>query len=244
MSRKVIIDGDSISYIAGYSKSHGEAEACVTRLISQILIDTNCTSYELYIEEWRKDKDLFRRRIWDGYKLRKKDKNAIPFLDHSRVFMVQKWHAKVVTNYEAEDVVLRRASELRAKGGEIVIAYIDKDLLQYPGEFYYYGNISKKPEGFNRTTVLTGDEAVLRLWRQVVTGDQVDTVPGVFGVGPAGANKAIKDPSTAMEDAVCVYKSKTLDYDYFIRQYNMIKLRDVETDEILKPLTREEYEQI
>lgn len=244
--RVVIIDGDSIAYIAGFNKSPGEAESCVTRLMAQIMSDTKAEAYELYIEEWREDKKLFRRSMWSGYKNRDKSKvkQTVPFLNHAREFMLSKWNARVVINYEAEDVALRRARERRDLGDDVVIGYIDKDLLQYPGEFYYYGNIDRKPVGFNRTQFLSERDATLRLWRQVITGDPADTIPGIKGVGEVGAVNAVHNPNTAMIDAATLYKSKGLSYDYFITQYNMIKLRDFESQELMYPLTEVEYEQI
>lgn len=236
MKRVAVIDGDSIAYMAGYSKSHGESEACVTRLISQIMTATKCDAYELYIEEWRKDKKLFRRDMCSGYKIRKKKPGQIPFLNHARAFMVSKWNAKVVMHYEAEDVVLTRSRILKEEGDDTVVCFIDKDLLQYEGCFYNYQK--------QKMIVLDQDEADLRLWRQVCTGDQVDTIPGITGVGPVKAEKAIQDPETAMQDAVKLYKYNTQTYEYFILQYNLIKLREYEGVDLLYPLTEEEYEQV
>lgn len=231
-----VIDGDSIAYMSGYCKSHGEAESSVTRLISNIMVATGADKYELYIEEWRKDKKLFRRDFTSSYKVRKKSPNAIPFLNHARAFMISKWNSKVVMHYEAEDVALRRAREIREEGNEPIVCFIDKDLLQYEGRFYNY----QKQEHIT----LTKDEATLRLWRQVCTGDQVDTVPGIPGVGPKGAEKAIQNPETAMQDAAKLYKDKSREYDDFILQYNQIKLRDEETVELLYPMTEEEFNKV
>lgn len=236
MTKVAVIDGDSIAYMAGYCRSHGESEAAVTRLISQILSATECTTYELYIEEWRKDKKLFRRDMCSGYKVRKKKPGIVPFLNHARAFMVEKWNANVVTVYEAEDVVLKRNRELTEAGNDTVICFIDKDLLNIAGNFYNY----QKQE----MLVVDEDEATLRLWRQVATGDQVDCIPGVTGIGPVKAKKSITDPEKAMKQCVKIYKDNSQSYEYFILQYNLIKIREYEGTDLLYPLTEEEYESV
>ena len=228
-----VIDGDSIAYMSGYCDSHVNAEASVSRLISNIMLATGSDRYELYIEEWRKDKKLFRRDFTSTYKVRDRPPGTVPFLNHARAFMISKWNAQVVMHYEAEDVVLRRAKELRVNGDDPTVCFIDKDLLQYAGKFYNY------QKQMHRT--LTEDEATLRLWRQVCTGDQIDTVPGIIGIGPKKAKYAIQDPETAMLDAARLYKLKSQTYEHFILQYNLIKLRDEETVELLYPMTEEEF---
>jgi hypothetical protein len=64
---------------------------------------------------------------------------------------------------------------------ESIIATIDKDLNTIPG--LHYNFVTK--ESYN----VDEREAKLNFWRQMITGDTVDNIPGVPGAGPAKAKK-------------------------------------------------------
>jgi hypothetical protein len=118
-----------------------------------------------------------------------------------------------------------------------IIAGIDKDLLQYPLTFYNY----------NQRTMsrLTTYQAQLNLWKQVLTGDSVDNIPGLRGYGPIKAAKTLK--GAEIDDMPYVvaktYAKTGFGYNYYIEQYNLIKLRNTRGTKLLRPITQEEFEE-
>lgn len=244
MSTVALIDGDSIAYYAGSSSTEEECDYAVDFKISQIISATEATKYELYIEEWRKPKNNLRDKFFDlseeyvkdhDYKGNRRGKQPPPFLNRARERMVKNWEAQVLEGYESEDMVIIRAFEVQEKF-DPVICHIDKDLLQYPLKYYNYNT--------GRLSALRPATAALNLWRQVCTGDMTDNIPGIPKIGQVKAKKAVVEADTAKYEAAKLYKSKGLSYDYFIEQYNLIKIRDIRTKDKLFPLTLEEWEQL
>lgn len=65
-----------------------------------------------------------------------------------------------------------------------VIASVDKDLLQIPG--LHYDPVTKEE------TVVTPKQGAFNFYAQVLSGDPVDNVPGIKGIGPVKARKALE----------------------------------------------------
>lgn len=72
---------------------------------------------------------------------------------------------------------------------ESVIVTVDKDLNMIPGLHYNFLQ--------SRLFNVEMDEADRFFWYQMVTGDAVDNIPGVPGMGPAKAAKLLDDVPTA-----------------------------------------------
>ena len=84
---------------------------------------------------------------------------------------------------EADDLVSIWAYEAREEEVPYVIAGIDKDLKQIPGNHY---NFNKQLHEF-----VDDDNANLNLMLQCLTGDTSDNIPGLKGIGPAKASKIL-----------------------------------------------------
>lgn len=72
-----------------------------------------------------------------------------------------------------------------------VIATIDKDLDMIPGLHY---NFVK-----DKTYEIEPMEGIKNFYSQMLKGDTVDNIPGVPGIGPAGASKALAECKTEWE---------------------------------------------
>jgi 5'-3' exonuclease len=68
-----------------------------------------------------------------------------------------------------------------------VIATIDKDLDTVPGLHHNFAR--EKPE--ERSYYVTPEEARIKFWKQMITGDTIDNIPGIPGAGPSKADKAL-----------------------------------------------------
>lgn len=238
----VVIDADSIAYAAGYLESPDVVVKAIDNKMTQILDDTEADTYRAYIEDWTKPKNIFRKDLFklsndqvkhEGYKGNRKKQDPPPYLDLAREILRDSWNVKPVVGYESEDYVITRARKEQDKGNKVYIAAIDKDLLHHPFDFYNYNK-----RDFRR---VTPKQAALNLWRQVLTGDSTDNIPGIQGIGPAKAKKILPDDCKLPDlHAALFYKSKGLKAEYMIEQYNLIFIRDKLTKKTLVPdvLTR------
>jgi DNA polymerase-1 len=116
----------------------------------------------------------------------------IPWVD--RVVAGLRIPALRLEGYEADDIIATLAARARGAGLEVVIVSSDKDLMQLAGDGVMLldtmKNIAWRPpqitERYGVTPAQLGDWLAL-------TGDSVDNVPGVPGVGPKTATKLLSE---------------------------------------------------
>lgn len=113
-----------------------------------------------------------------------------------RDYLVDRWDAKVIDGWEADDEIGIRTSELVAKGDNPIVVTIDKDLDMLVA--YHYNWV--KDIGY----VVDERQAKLAFFTQLLTGDSTDNIPGIAGVGPVTAAKILagKGSPKAMLHAV------------------------------------------
>ena len=182
-----IIDADIICYRVGFASEDVDEAIClarVTQLLHEIVYDElQCDDYKAYIT----GKGNFRNElaVTEPYKGNRKDaKRPVHYVairNH-----LQRLGAELVEGQEADDAV---AIEATNNGGWIVS--IDKDLDQVPGWHY---NFVKKEEYY-----ITEEEGLRNLFTQVLTGDRIDNIIGLKGIGPKKAEKLLKDCKTERE---------------------------------------------
>lgn len=110
---------------------------------------------------------------------------ARPILyDELRKYLVEVWDARVISQIEADDEI-----SLAAKEGEYkdVIVHVDKDLLMIPGLHY---NPNK---GW---ATITKERGLREFYRQMITGDTADNIPGIYRAGAKAAKDAIRPGMT------------------------------------------------
>lgn len=150
-------------------------------------------------------KATFRDTIITDYKANRKGMHRPANLDGCKGFIENELGGKYYDGYEADDVCLIRANELANEPDTIpVMCSIDKDFKQQEGWHY---NFVK-----DELTYVSEKEANLYLYKQLLTGDKVDNIPGLKGVGPKTADKLLDGSVTAPElFAKCLteYTSRT-----------------------------------
>jgi hypothetical protein len=100
-----------------------------------------------------------------------------------RNYIVERYAATVVHGQEADDAVSIRCRQLAADGVRYVLATIDKDLDQVPGPHYDY-----RQHVFYD---VSPSDAQRFFWRQVLSGDATDNIPGLYKIGEGRAEKLI-----------------------------------------------------
>lgn len=107
-----------------------------------------------------------------------------------RAYILDHWKAIEMQGMEADDGMAIAQKFFQSEGLESVIITEDKDLLQVPGLHY---NPNKSKEVFE----ISEAEGHFLLWKQVITGDKTDNIPGVSQAihdsGTGRYNQHIKD---------------------------------------------------
>ncbi len=221
-------DGDVFTYRCGFAAQKTidgvivpepveNALNGVKKLIKRILEETGCSTYKIFLSTTN-DNNLFRKSIavTAPYKGNRKDFKKPVHYDAIREYLLNYYNTDLVQGIEADD-----ALGIHQSKNSIICSY-DKDLLQVPGKHY---NFVKKC--YTDVDELTG-------WRnyftQVLTGDSVDNIPGLFRIGPKKAAiilKNCKDKKEMYLNCVKAYKlySGRKDYmDYLYEQCQLLYL--------------------
>ena len=133
------------------------------------------------------------------YKGNRKDAHRPHHLEAVAQYMVDSWGAKLPEGpWETDDQIAMDARE-----GDTILT-LDKDYLQIP-------NIKLK-DIIDGSVIKTSEVSSLRcLYQQVLTGDSVDAIPGLYMVG--AKNKAVKDLATMETEEEM--------FDHVLKQYTV-----------------------
>lgn len=104
-----------------------------------------------------------------------------------REHLSTRWRAIVTEGEEADD----RLGILMTQDANSVCCSIDKDLKQLPGWHYNFTT--------GDLVLIDQRQADLNFFAQVLSGDDVDNVPGLKGIGPVKAAKALAGCTSAAE---------------------------------------------
>lgn len=187
LPKVALIDADVIVYRVAFASEEEEEDICLARakdLIFEIVYtELNCDDYKAYIT----GKGNFREVVATTapYKGNRKDFQRPKHYDALRTYL-QRLGAELVEGQEADDAIAIKAQE-----GPYWIVSIDKDFDQVPGWHY---NFVKKEKYY-----ITEEEGLRNFYTQILTGDRVDNIIGIKGVGPVKAEKILKDCTTERE---------------------------------------------
>ncbi len=207
------VDADSLIYKCAYGDVTTEKmmrDRWATKL-EHIKVHTWADEIHVAV----KGRDNFREKLDPAYKAqRPKLEEALrKRLNYLATYAIENG-AVQCDGWEADDQVVSWAYEADKRGDAYVIAAIDKDILQYPGNHYNYGGSAKKPIKEEDRWVFTSPEAGWeRFCCQLITGDTVDNIFGIKGMGPVKAKKAFEglDHSGMMQKLVDLYKDEYKD---------------------------------
>lgn len=99
-----------------------------------------------------------------------------------REFLIKRWGAVIVDGYEADDAVAMEQWQSR-EYDDTVICSRDKDLLMVPGYHYNF-----EEQVLKEVSELDG---YYNFFRQMLTGDPTDTIPGLYKLTGAKCTKAV-----------------------------------------------------
>jgi len=191
---KVLVDGDIICYRASFSAQDGtptEAHQKADDLIEYIWEKTidipfpSSNDYHVYLT----GKNNFRTEVGKSapYKGNRKSERPI-HLNYVRDYLQEKYPCTMSEGEEADDLIAIEATNL---GPDTVIASIDKDFMQVPCRHY---NFLK-----DQWATVEEFEGLRFFYSQILTGDAVDQILGIKGIGPVKAAKILDGATTERE---------------------------------------------
>ena len=188
--KTAIVDGDPLVYRIGFATEEETEDIARMRLSSflkeMLLMEIDTTQWYGYLTGTKNFRnDIAVTAPYKGQRTGKRPKHY----DALRRWLLESWHFEVHEGLEADDCVAMKATELA--GTPFVICSIDKDLDQLIGEHYNY----VKKEFYT----LDERQATLNFYRQILTGDRIDNIIGIKGIGIRRADKILKDCNDAAE---------------------------------------------
>ncbi len=139
----------------------------------------------------------FRNDLYPAYKANRgaPPEDLVPQFDLCRELVEKMGFATAMTRgFEADDLIATMTVRLRAAGHEVVIVTGDKDLAQLLGPGVRIYNLAKN-EWWDEAGVpdRMGVRASQIIDYLALTGDAVDNIPGVRGVGPKAATALLAE---------------------------------------------------
>lgn len=183
---KSLIDGDILLYRVGFTTEEEDEDIARWRmedLVTRILEESNADEYAIYFSPSRTE--TFRAKLNPLYKAHRTQPKPKHY-EFLKKYLMDVWGAMQEVDQEADDALGIEQTYLRENEIDTsIICSIDKDLLQIEG-FHY--NFVK-----GVFTEVSKEEGNHWFWKQLLIGDVADNVQGVIGIGPAKAEKALKD---------------------------------------------------
>ena len=222
MDKIILIDGDGLCYKG--IEDFDEYCDRIDEIITQIIVDTNSTNYRLFLEI--EDNITFRKILNPIYKANRKA--ALPVnAREAKDYIIQTYNPFLSIGVETDDSIISTFKHLTDNYplSDVIIAANDKDYLTYPINHYdlYYGR-------FGDMSSISKEEANYNFHKQLLTGDAVDNVKGIKGMGSKGAEKvlSLSTPSNYFLNVCRAYKKayKGKWKDQVRLNYLMLKLRD------------------
>jgi len=181
----MLIDGDIIAYRMAWACDDETnvtfAKHSTDTFVSNLLLvyDGMVEGYQLYLTgtgNFRHD-----YAVTAPYKGNRKARPAPRLLRSIRQHLIEKWGAVVVEGEEADDAIAIAATAI---GDYAIMASIDKDFDQIAGVHYDFIK--------NREYYVEEVEGLKFFYQQIITGDAIDNIIGVEGVGQQGAKDLIQ----------------------------------------------------
>lgn len=134
-----------------------------------------------------------------------------------RDYLASAWGCEVIDGQEADDAIGIAAYGYGDDDEAYIIMTIDKDLDMIRGWHY---NFNKDMKYF-----VQEDDTMRTFYTQVLTGDRVDNIPGLKGIGPKKAEKILKDCSSEKDMYAAVLKAYDNNEEYLWEQAKLLWIR-------------------
>lgn len=188
----LLFDGDILVYRCGFAADKDRnpslefAKYNIKSQINKVASALHDTKYKIYLTG--KDNFRFETATLIPYKNSRKKARKPIYYNELREYMQVVYSAVVVNGIEADDAM---GIEQCKSNGNTTIVSIDKDLDMIPGWHYNFVKQIKYE--------VTPLEADRNFYKQVLTGDRVDDIPGLHNVGKTKALKLLEKCNSSDE---------------------------------------------
>lgn len=125
---------------------------------------------------------FYRKNLYKDYKAARKDKpKPIGFIAMRESILTER-NSFVYSQIEADDLISIFADMLRQESEDHVICSKDKDLDQIPGRHLWV----------EEDYYVSKEDAIKTFYRQCLSGDSTDGIPGCPGLGDIGARRKVE----------------------------------------------------
>jgi 5'-3' exonuclease len=182
-----IIDADTLVYLCAYRAKECEDTSMVLgevdNFVQTILANTSCTHYIAFLGGTKCFRyDIAVTKPYKGDRPPSPDW-YIKWGGVIKAHLRDKWKFVVVNNIEADDAVSIASEELKFLDINHILVHADKDIRQKSGNHY---NLRT-----HKREYISPIEALKNLYRQILIGDNTDSIQGLKGVGKKRAAQYI-----------------------------------------------------
>lgn len=135
------------------------------------------------------------------------------------------WEFQIVNGIEADDAIASMATKAVEHS---IICSIDKDFNQLPGWKY---NFTKRTKHY-----VTPDDGLRSFYTQILTGDRVDNIIGLRGIGPVKAGRLLEGCRTEQDYYQAVLEAYGGDAERVMENAQLLYLRRKENDKWEPPI--------
>lgn len=179
-----LVDGDIVAYRAAAITEDSDLGLAIwhtENTLKRILEDVNASSHRIFLT----GSDNFRYRLYPAYKANRigkpRPKHWGPIKEH----LITQWNADLTHGCEADDAIGVAVYEAMQ---DTVVCSIDKDLQMLAGDHYNF--VKREVTNVNET------QANYNFWKQMLTGDRSDNIPGITGIGTVRAGRMLAVPES------------------------------------------------
>lgn len=185
-----LIDGDILIYRIAFTTKDDPEWIAMSRMntyIDNITYDTQCSDYTIFLT----GSNNFRTALYPEYKAGRAEKPL-----HYRLlkdYLINHEAAVVSEGQEADDELGIHQTD------NTIICTIDKDLLMVPGRHYNFVKGTFKD--------VSNEEGRDTFYKQLLTGDSTDNIPGIPKIGPKKAAKIVEGCTDEISYQTAVLKA-------------------------------------
>jgi hypothetical protein len=219
-----LIDADSLCYAIGFSSNDAEEPFAIARLeetMTELCMELDCDDYKGFLTGKGNFRDVV--AVTAPYKGQRISEKPV-HLQALRCHLVTSWGFTVVQGIEADDAVGIAAYAVPEE--ESIMVHIDKDLNQFRGWHYNY---RKKEKYF-----VTEFEGLTAFYTQILTGDRIDNIIGLKGIGPVKAKRILEECTNENELYQAVLKAYEGDQQRVLENAQLLWLQR-EVNQVWQP---------